>query len=359
MTLVRLKVRGLRNIQALNLTPSPGLSVVFGENASGKSSLLEAIHLLSSGKSFRTHQLTQVVQRGASEMQLSADVLSESSGTATLGMEYETEGGRMRMKAAGRTVQKLSEMAPYLPAVTIHQESHRVFTQGPEFRRSFLNWGVFHVEPRFLPAWQRYRRALRQRNILLQRSLPKPEVWDRELVESGVSIDTYRRGYLQRFIPIFNELLPVLRIDGAIRLEYRPGWGSDKDFSEQLSKGLEGDRRLGYTRIGPHRADIDFTVHGSLVRERLSRGQMKVLVYALYLAQARTLAEITGRTALIMMDDLAAELDGQHIDQLLGKISVLGFQSIITTSDPAFRRHVVDIPHKMFHVEHGVFIEVI
>ncbi len=359
MTLARLKVKGLRNLHPLDLAPGPGLNVVLGENASGKSSLLEAIHLLSNGKSFRTHQLTQVVQREADGMLLSAEIFSEASGTAVLGMEYDPARGRLRMKAAGRPVQKLSEMAPYLPVVTLHQESHRVFTQGPEFRRSFLDWGVFHVEPLFLPAWQRYRRALRQRNTLLQKSLPGPEVWDRELVEHGTLIDAHRRHYLERFVPIFMDLLPLLRIDAAIRLEYRPGWAADGGLAGQLGRSLEGDRRLGYTRVGPHRADIDFMVQGSPVRERLSRGQMKVLVYALYLAQVCTLMEITGRRALIMMDDLAAELDGRHIDRLIEKIGLLGFQSIITSSDPAFRRHVASLPHRMFHVEHGVFQEVI
>lgn len=359
MSLARLKVKGLRNLRTLDLAPGPGLNVVLGENASGKSSLLEAIHLLSCGKSFRTHQLAHVVQRGMHDMLLSAEVFSEVSGVSTLGMEYDADRGGLRIKAGGRPVHKLSELAPYLPVVTIHQESPRVFTHGPDFRRSFLDWGVFHVEPLFVPAWQRYRRALRQRNTLLQRSLPRPEVWDRELVESGLQIDACRRQYLRRFTPIFIELLPILRVDAAIGIEYRSGWDAGRELLEQLEKGLEGDKRLGYTRIGPHRADIEFMIQGTLVRERLSRGQMKVLVHALYLAQARALAEITGRHALIMMDDLAAELDGQHIDQLVGRVNALGFQSIITTSDPGFRHHVRDLPHKMFHVEHGVFTEVI
>ncbi|MGD9730399.1 MAG: DNA replication/repair protein RecF [Gammaproteobacteria bacterium] len=359
MTLVRLKIRHLRNILSLDLAPGRGINVVLGPNASGKSSLLEAIHLLSSGRSFRTHHLAQVVQREASDMLISAEVFSEASGTSVLGMEYDMARGRLRMKAAGKPVQRLSELAPFLPVVTIHQESHRVFTLGPEFRRSFMDWGVFHVEPHFLPAWQRYRRALKQRNSILQQALSRPEVWDRELVECGTLMDAYRRRYLEQFMARFRELLPILRIDTTVDLKYRSGWASDTDLADQLARGLEGDRRSGYTRIGPHRADIDFVTGGIAVRERLSRGQMKVLVYALYLAQACTLAEITGRRALILMDDLAAELDAHHIEQLIEKINALGFQSIVTSSDPDFRRHVTPVDHKMFHVEHGVFTEVI
>lgn len=359
MTLARLKIRNLRNLLAVDLAPGTGINVILGPNASGKSSLLEAVHLLSCGKSFRTHHLAQLISRGTDAMTLSAEVLSRQHGSTTLGMEYESKGGHLRVRAGGRSVHRMSELASYLPVITIHQESHRLFTQGPEFRRTFLDWGVFHVEPRFLPAWQRYRRALRQRNSMLQQGIGRPDIWDPELVEHGLLMDAQRRRYLQRFDPIFTELLCILRIESKVSLSYRPGWDTDVDLAVQLAQALGGDRRLGYTRYGPHRADIDFTAGGVPVRERLSRGQIKVLVYAAFLAQACVLAEATGRRGLIMMDDLAAELDRQHIDQLIEKIATLGFQSIITSSDPEFRGHVEPVGHKVFHVEHGRFTEVI
>lgn len=359
MTLDRLRIRNLRNIQSLDLVPASGINVMVGPNASGKSSLLEAVHLLSCGKSFRTHQLSQVVNRNSAAMALSAEVRGESFGTITLGMDYESPSGRMRLKANGRSVQRLSEMAAFLPVVAIHQESHRVFTLGPEYRRSFLDWGLFHVEPLFLPAWQRYRRALRQRNTMLQQSSERPEIWDKELVESGLLINTQRQGYVRHLEPVFHELLHMLRVDTAVSVAYRSGWSTETEFAAQLANSLAGDRRVGYTRYGPHRADIDFSVDGVMVRERLSRGQIKVLVYALLLAQACVLADLTGRRGLIMMDDLAAELDSEHIGQLIGKIASLGFQSLVTSSDRHFVSYLSSVEHRVFHVEHGRFTEVI
>lgn len=359
MRLTRLKIRCLRNLQALDVAPALGLNLILGPNASGKTSLLEAIHLLSCGKSFRTHQLSQVVSRGSSGMTLSGEIADEAQGNSILGLEYEVDPGRLRVKVAGKWVQRLSELALYLPVVMIHQESHRIFTQGPEFRRSFLDWGLFHVEPLFLPAWQRYRRALRQRNSMLQQSLDRPEIWDRELVETGTVIHAQRQRYLQQFMPVFRGLLPLLRIDCAIDTRYRQGWSSEKDLAGQLADALPGDRRLGYTRFGPHRADIDFSADGVMVRERLSRGQMKVLVYALFLAQACTLAETTDRRCLILMDDLAAELDSDHIGQLIEKIRMLDFQTFITSSDTGFARYVGEGDRKLFHVEHGRLTEML
>ena len=151
----------------------------------------------------------------------------------------------------------------------------------------------------------------------------------------------------------------MLRIDTAVTTKYQSGWGAEVEFAAQLVKGLAGDRQVGYTRYGPHRADIEFTVEGIMARDRLSRGQMKVLVYALLLAQACALAEATGRRALIMMDDLSAELDSDHIGQLIERIAVLGFQSFITSSDQRFGSYLAGVEHRMFHVEHGRFLEVI
>jgi DNA replication and repair protein RecF len=359
MTLVRLRIRNLRNIQSLDLNPASGINVMVGPNASGKSSLLEAVHLLSCGRSFRTPQVSQIVSRGSDGMTLSAEVYGENDGNITLGMVSEGSGGRLNVRAGGSAVKRLSELAVYLPTISIHQDSHRVLTQGPEFRRSFLDWGLFHVEPQFLPAWQRYRRALRQRNLMLQQSSGRPDIWDRDLVDSAVIIDAQRRRYLQHFESAFQALLPMLQIDTPVTISYRSGWGVELEFAAQLAKALAGDRRFGYTRFGPHRADIDFLAGGVLAREILSRGQMKVLIYALMLAQACVLAEATGRRGLIMMDDLAAELDSHCIGQLVERIASLGFQSIITSSDPRFRGYLEQVDHRMFHVEHGRFMEVL
>jgi len=359
MTLDRLRIWNLRNIRFLDFTPASGINVLIGPNASGKSSLLEAVHLLSCGKSFRTHQLSQVVSRDSSGMVLGAELSSDSFGNISLGMEYEGSNSRLRVKAGGRSMQRLSEMASYLPTVTIHQESHRILTHGPEYRRSFLDWGLFHVEPLFLPAWQRYRRALRQRNAMLQQSSGRPEVWDRELVENGALIDAQRRRYVQHIEPIFQELLLMLRIETPVSASYRSGWEVEVEYAAQLAKSLAGDRRVGYTRFGPHRADMDFTIGGVIAREHLSRGQVKVLMYALLLAQARALADITGGRGLILMDDLAAELDSDHVGQLIERIASLGFQSLITSSDHRFGSYFARVEHRMFHVEHGCFMEVI
>jgi DNA replication and repair protein RecF len=357
-TLTQLRIKDFRNLRGLDLSPSPGINLILGPNASGKSSLLEAIHLLSRGKSFRTRHLAQTINHEASGFLIAGNISREEVGNTALGMEYEKKG-RLHIKIDGKSVQKLSEIAFYLPTITIHQDSQLIFTQGPEFRRAFLDWGLFHVEPLFLPAWQRYRRALRQRNSMLQGSIKYSDVWDKELIEMAQVMDRQRQAYLQRFIPFFKDYLSLLRMEETVDIGYRPGWNTETGLAAQLMDSFPEDRRAGYTRLGAHRAYLDFKVNGILVREVLSRGQLKVLVYALYLAQACTLAEITGKRGLILMDDLAAELDKHHINRLMAKITAMGFQVFITSSDLQFADHIQTSGRMLFHVEQGKFVKMV
>lgn len=359
MRLLRLKASHLRNLQDLDLRASPGITVFQGPNASGKSSLLEGIHALSCGKSFRTQHLVHAIRHGEERMVISGELTSPAAGTISIGIELERGHGRARMRAGGRPVQKASELAAMMPVIAIHQESHRVFTEGPQYRRQFLDWGLFHVEPTFLPAWQRYRRALKQRNALLQQSAPGVEAWDAELVASGTEIDRLRRRYLALFMPHFQRMTDLLQVPERIEADYGPGWDEELELGDALKAAMGGDRSIGYTRYGPHRADIVFTRGEAQVREDLSRGQLKILVCALHLAQAVAFSETTGRDVLLLIDDLTAELDEAHSRRLLERVLAMGLQTFITGSDPRVAACLGDAEHKVFHVEHGGVREVI
>lgn len=360
MSLQRLKATQLRNLHDLDLRPAPGITVFQGENASGKTSLLEGIHILSCGKSFRTSQLGHVIRYGGERMVVSGEVGGAESGTITIGVELDRGGpGRIRMRAGGKPLHKASELAALIPVVSVHQDSPRVFTEGPQYRRQFLDWGLFHVEPTFLPVWQRYRRALKQRNALLQRHAAGVEAWDPELIASGGEIDRLRRRYLERFMPYFQHMTDLLRIEDRIEATYLSGWDAEVELGPALRRSLPADRAIGYTRVGPHRADIAFRRGTAQVREDLSRGQIKILVCALHLAQAAAFSEATGRRVLLLVDDLTAELDDLHAGRLLERILAMGLQTFITSAEPRLQELLAGVRHKLFHVEHGVVREVI
>lgn len=360
MSLQRLKATQLRNLHDLDLRPAAGITVFQGENASGKTSLLEGIHILSCGKSFRTSQLAHVIRYGGDRMVISGELASDETGVMAIGMELDRRGsGRIRMRAGGKPLHRTSELAALMPVIAIHQDSPRVFTEGPQYRRQFLDWGLFHVEPAFLPLWQRYRRALKQRNALLQQRAAGVEAWDPELSASGTEIDRLRRRYLERFMPHFRHMTDLLRIEDRIEASYSPGWEDGEELGTALKRSLPADRVIGYTRLGPHRADIVFRRGSAAVREDLSRGQIKVLVCALHLAQAAAFGEATGRQVLLLIDDLTAELDEFHAGRLLERVVAMRLQTFITSAEPRLHSLLSGVTHKLFHVEHGEVREVI
>lgn len=358
MKLLRLRASGLRNLDDLDLRPGPAITVFQGPNASGKTSLLEGIHVLSCGKSFRAAHLAKAVRYGQSRTLLTGE-LETPAGTLSLGLEFDQDQARMRMRAGGKSVSRLSEFAAMMPVVAIHQESHRLFTAGPQYRRQFLDWNLFHVEQTFLPVWQRYRRALRQRNALLQTGGRGLQAWDTELATSGQEIDRLRRRMLECFLPQFQRMTDLLGIARGIDLVYRAGWREGAALADVLRDGLPGDLALGYTRQGAHRADIEFRRGKALARDDLSRGQIKTLVCAAFMAQAMTFTEATGKKVILLVDDLTAELDDAHSRRLLDRIAELQLQTFITGAEERLLALSEGYPRKVFHVERGQIREVV
>jgi len=353
MRLSRLVLQQLRNLAPLDMEPDPCINLFYGGNASGKTSLLEAIYILSRGKSFRTHSLANVVQKGRAGFTLFGQLVGLEQSTLPLGVEFHQQ--RLKMRAGGQMVRKASQLAAYLPVVIIHQESHRLLAEGPIFRRQFMDWGLFHVEQSFYPAWRRYTRALKQRNSSLQHraSAGDIQVWDRALGEMAQLIHQLRTSFLDDLIPVFQhytgQLLPRL---GELSMVYRPGWGVEKPLIEVLRDGLAQDRARGYTRSGPHRADLILKIDGVPLRERVSRGQQKLLVCALYLAQASVYNQRSGNACILLVDDVAAELDRNHCNQFLALLRKLDVQVFLTATEP-LSELAAELIQKRFHVEHG------
>lgn len=355
MRLTALDIRDVRIIEAVVLEPVAGMNLVVGANGAGKTSLLEAIHLLATGRSFAATRPTRMVRTGAGPLRVVARLQAPAGGGVhRLGIE-RAASGTARMRLDGAAARRLADMARMLPLVAIHPESHRLVGGPPEERRRFLDLGLFHVEQAFHPAWQRYRRALAQRNALVRRHAANAELdpWDRELAAAGEALDHLRRGYVTALHAEVTALAPeLLGAAGGIGLVYRPGWGGDRGYLEALRRSRDRDRAHHTTTVGPHRADLSIRAAGGDVRERISRGQQKLLVYLLRLAQARQLGSRGGHCVLLL-DDLAAELDHEHRERVTTAALALGAQVFVTAVDA----HAVPVPPeaecRVFHVEQG------
>ncbi len=345
-----------RCFDALELECASGSNLIFGENASGKTSLLEAIFFLGRGRSFRAPRAESLVRAGADALKVFGRV--GETGTSALGVGWSREGLVVRV---GGVAAGLAELAEALPLLVIDARSHQLIEGGPGERRRYVDWGVFHVEHRFLPAWRQYRRALLQRNTLLKRGGRESEflAWERELAESGEALDAGRRAYLGDLVPLAEEQVRAVAALEGLELGYRPGWPEGLALAEMLAAGRARDRQLGATQHGPHRADIQLRIEGQPASQRISRGQQKVLAGALILAQAQILQQRTGRTAIILCDDLAAELDLEHRRRFLVQLNELRTQLFVSAVDAEVLVSAGLEPERMFHVERARVREMI
>ena len=357
MTLERLDIQQLRNISQARLELGEQFNFIIGANASGKTSLLEAIYLLGTGRSFRTSRLQHVIQAEKEQFTVSTRIRSESGALITAGMALSKQGRILRVD--GTNARSSAQLAELLPLQLINQQSFNLIDEGPAHRRKFLDWGVFHVEHGFFAVWQRYTRALKQRNAALKRGNTDTRVWEKEMSEAAVQLHRMRKTYIDALIPILQQSVQeMLEIDD-ISLDYRPGWDTERSLADVLAEELEQDRGQGFTRYGPQRADLVFKRGKVLAKERLSRGQQKLLVSALVLGQARLLAQKQSRRSTVLIDDITAELDATHCARLMTALADTGAQLVITAIDAASIPVAENIDSRMFHVEHGLLKTVV
>lgn len=359
MHLSQVDIHWVRNLEAIRIQPAQGINLIYGSNASGKTSLLESIYLLSHGRSFRTANIRSVIQNDRKILQIFGKINQEHPAKSiTLGLEKGPSHTDIRINH--QKVTQASRLAAYLPLQIINPECHRLLEQGPSQRRKFIDWGLFHVEPKFHEVWQKYTHILKQRNAALRAQQTKREtmLWDEPLVETAETLTDLRKGYIEALSPYLQDF--TQRLTGVSpEIQYRQGWPDEMRFSSTLSQSFTADRHKGYTRYGPHRADLRISSDGQMVQELFSRGQQKLLVSAMRLAQTAHLRERLRQQSIILVDDLAAELDEIHRNRLVELLIETGAQLFITATSPTSLNTQAWPTHKMFHVEHGQITEVI
>lgn len=352
MVITALQVDNLRNLEQVELEAHPSINTLYGANGAGKTSILEAIVMLSRGRSFRSPKIGQLIGPNKPALNVFAEIEADTQsggGAGRIRLGLERSAGAWQARRNGADLQHLSELAESLAVVVMEPNSHALISGAPDIRRRFLDWGVFHVEPAYLSAWRRYARALRQRNAAL-RFGEKAVLGSVEtvLAAAGEEMSRMRTTYTEELTAHLDALIPELSPDlGRVSVEYRRGWAAES-LAETLRDQRGRDLERGSTQAGPHRADLSIAVKGSAVRDSVSRGEQKMLATALVLAQARRQCE-TGRVPVLLLDDLASEFDRRHFDAALEVGKGLGVQMWITgveEIDPGSS-------HARFHVERG------
>lgn len=326
----RLQIEGFRNLGAVRLEPESRLNRLIGPNGSGKTSLLEAVHYLATGRSFRRTGPSGLRQEGRNETVIFGEVHATSP--HRLGIRLLPDGRELRID--GATASGFGDLASVLKTIHYTPEEHRLADGGPRERRRFLDWGLFHVEPRFLDLARRYNRTLRQRNRWLKQSGPSgADPWAAELAAAGGEIVRQRHRFVEQLEERARELFAELQGFGELGLQLRPGWSRERSLEEALER--DRIREEATTRSGPHRGDLMLTLDGAPIHERASRGQQKLVILALRLAELAVVTEETGEAPVFLFDDVASELDSERRRAALNILERFGEQVFLTATEEA------------------------
>ena len=361
MAIDKLSLTNFRNISDVNITLHPKLNFIYGLNASGKTSILESLYFISTGRSFKSRRIENIICR---ESQLTEFILFGKLGNSLSETDIYQVGIKKstilptQIKINKELIKSASKLAKLSPIILIDPLSFELLNGAPTQRRQFLDWGVFHVEHLFSSDMNSYLNCLKQRNSLLRNGKIDDillNVWDKKLSELGEHVHTRRQAYFEKFQQRLDLFLRYFSLNENIKVSYYKGWDKNKKLAESLEQFQERDIERKFTQVGPHRADIKVSIFGQPASENLSRGQQKLFIFAMYLAQMQTLYEEYKKHTVVLIDDVAAELDDDNLNLVFKKLIELDSQIIVTVlnTDILGRLEENKTDYQMFHVEHG------
>ena len=356
MILERLQIQQFRNLQSVSLIPAAGLNVMYGINGSGKSSLLEAIHYLGFGRSFRSARHQHVIQHDADSFTVFCKAIDEES-TQSAAIGYQRlRNGESIIRVNGEQLNRASDLVKLLPVQIFTPNSAEVIHGAPSLRRRFLDWGLFHVEQSFLTLNARYQQILAHRNALLRKGVLGSEgaYWNESLAVRGEQVDKLRESYLDRLAPYIYANLSHFLPEFSFEISYYSGWDRSKSLADVLNQNMPRDLKYGFTSQGPHKADLRVKADGIIAQEVLSRGQARMLMAALLLSQSQYLLTEKRKGCVFLLDDIGAELDSAKREAFISELLNSSAQIFVTAVEKQHVGFVEDYKDKkMFHVEHG------
>lgn len=361
MALIHLEISNFRNLISAQFQPVPqGFNFIFGNNGSGKTSLLEAIYYLSLGRSFRSTVADRIIHSSAQKLSLFANIVSEQAIQDAIGLERKTDGG-LKIRINGQDALSITDSASLLPVQLMDSHCHQLLDAGPAVRRKFLDWGIFYKNPDFLGCWKQFERVLKQRNAALRGQLPRSELsaWTNKLISHAAVMDEMRHDYVNQLIPCLQAAIAELLDVNHLKISYLSGWDQSQAYASVLERSLDKDFQLGYTQSGPQKADLKILINGVPAKDILSRGQQKLFVCAMIIARGMLLQNGTKRRPVYLVDDLPSELDLTSRSKLLTLLSKQQAQIFVTAVDGDSLGSSIAIDlMKVFHVEHGNVSEV-
>jgi DNA replication and repair protein RecF len=350
MILTEVKIHQLRNVLSAHIQLNPRFTFLVGANGSGKTTVLEALYLLSCGHSFRSREVSSFITYEHS----SATVFARSQSENTISV-LKSSTDATQLKLNNQLCHATSELAYALPCQLFYSDIFQIIDAGSAARRSLLDWGLFHVKHNYLTTLKTYKKVLKQRNALLKTQAPYSQFvpWDRQLSQLANELHVVREEYFVFWEKLFCTVLAELT-DTSCTVRYFKGWdrkNTGKDLEGVLAEGFLSDKQRLYTQHGAHQADIIIEAYQSKAKQVLSRGQQKIILMALKLAQAKLL----DKDCLFLIDDLAAELDEVHQTRLLNYLQKHRGQYVITSTVSPHEAFIVNTSDvSVYQLNNGV-----
>ncbi|MDF1683832.1 MAG: DNA replication/repair protein RecF [Legionellaceae bacterium] len=342
MSLRRLDIHHVRNITSARLALNPRFNIFYGQNGSGKTSLLESLYLLGSGHSFRTRENAALVSYEQENLTIFGELITGDS----ISIQKSLTGTKVRLNH--QPCRRSSDLARHLPCQIFYQDIFEIMDAGPAVRRNLLDWGLFHVKPEYNATCKDYKRVLKHRNALLKQGTNRRALapWDEQLVTLSYVLDAFRSEYFEHWSEAFNTVLEKLT-SLTCRIHYEKGWDKQhtgQDLASILTEQFERDAARQYTHSGAHQADILFETAGTKAKQTLSRGQQKMILIAMKLAQA----EFLSTRATYLFDDVTTELDSEHVQRLFDVIDQIEGQFFFTSISPDIFQEKLGLDKSVF-----------
>ena len=360
MHIQKLHINNVRNLDTVELKLVSGFNFVEGLNGSGKTSLLEAIYLLTRGRSFRTSKIKNLISSTADECSVFSVFKSTENNSIKVGLR-KSRTAKTMLRIEGDNQTSFANISQLVPTIVVAPELGNLIDTSPDSRRKVLDWGLFHMEQSYHDKWKLTTHTIRQRNVLLrQKSRDKNLVssWNRKLADISLEVTSMRNVYFSNLYPYLVRVFESLGLKEEYLISLYKGWNDPEDYYELLSVNQERDFERGYTSQGPHRADIKIKLEGKLAKDVCSRDQKKMISLAIRLAQIELLHNSIGKNCLLLIDDFAAELDHnnrKYVCDLLHKNNSQVFMTCIDVG--AVENYVPKENKKLFHVKQGVLTE--
>lgn len=367
MLVQRIRLHDFRNYRSLDLRPPQGLCVLVGENAAGKTNVLESLFLCALGRSHRTRHDIELIRSGQEGAFVGLE-LTKATGTHSIDCRIYQEGRRL-LRIDGKPLARSGELLGCLRAVMFSPEDLRLIKSGPSERRRFMDMELSQLNPAYYFSLQQYNHALKQRNALLRdtRASGLREAaalllpWDEQLARLGASILLARDAFMRQLAGIASKLHGELAGGKeTLFVTYAPALPIIEEQAliaallAALGEAIEKDRLRGGTSIGPHRDDILLALNGADVRAFGSQGQQRTAALALKLSEL-SLMKSLGESPLLLLDDVLSELDSER--QRMLATAMQGCQTFLTCTQLAGLKEAGLRDMTVFHVANGTITQ--